>query len=112
MAFAAGGAAQEPFERGGRQAGERTRLAVSWYSRQNSAWSPGDGHTAVADSGAIVYMSASRHRRRRRVHRKIPRGTLLKVGDVIMVEIQKVEPERGRISVGEMGVYPGGRGCI
>jgi uncharacterized protein len=31
---------------------------------------------------------------------KIPHGTLLKVGDIIDVEILKIEPERGRISLG------------
>jgi len=35
------------------------------------------------------------------LHRsQIPRGVLVKVGDVIEVEIQKVEAERGRISLG------------
>jgi uncharacterized protein len=31
---------------------------------------------------------------------KIPHGTLLKVGDIVDVEILKIEPERGRISLG------------
>ena len=31
---------------------------------------------------------------------KIPNGTVLKVGDIINVEIQKIETERGRISLG------------
>jgi uncharacterized protein len=30
----------------------------------------------------------------------IPHGTLLKVGDIIDLEILKIEPERGRISLG------------
>ncbi len=35
------------------------------------------------------------------LHRtQIPNGTVLKVGDIIDVEIQKIEPERGRISLG------------
>ncbi|HKJ39392.1 MAG TPA: Tex family protein, partial [Anaerolineales bacterium] len=35
------------------------------------------------------------------LHRsQIPNGTILKVGDIIDVEIQKIEPERGRISLG------------
>ena len=31
---------------------------------------------------------------------QIPPGTLLKVGDIIDLEILKIEPERGRISLG------------
>ena len=31
---------------------------------------------------------------------QIPHGTLLKVGDIIDLEILKIEPERGRISLG------------
>jgi uncharacterized protein len=35
------------------------------------------------------------------LHRtQIPHGTVLKVGDIIDVEIQKIEVERGRISLG------------
>jgi uncharacterized protein len=35
------------------------------------------------------------------LHRtQIPNGTILKVGDILEVEIQKIEPERGRISLG------------
>jgi protein Tex len=35
------------------------------------------------------------------LHRsQIPRGTILAVGDVLEVEILKIEPERGRISLG------------
>jgi uncharacterized protein len=35
------------------------------------------------------------------LHRtQIPFGTVLKVGDIIDVEIQKIEIERGRISLG------------
>jgi uncharacterized protein len=35
------------------------------------------------------------------LHRtQIPNGTILKVGDIIDVEIQKIEAERGRISLG------------
>jgi uncharacterized protein len=35
------------------------------------------------------------------LHRtQIPNGTVLKVGDIIDVEIKKIEPERGRISLG------------
>ncbi|KAF0108838.1 MAG: hypothetical protein FD146_724 [Anaerolineaceae bacterium] len=33
---------------------------------------------------------------------QIPHGTLLKVGDIIDVEILKIEPERGRISLGQV----------
>jgi uncharacterized protein len=33
---------------------------------------------------------------------QIPHGTLLKVGDIIDVEILKIEPERGRISLGQI----------
>ena len=31
---------------------------------------------------------------------QIPRGTILKVGDIIEIEIMKIEAERGRISLG------------
>ena len=35
------------------------------------------------------------------LHRtQIPNGTVLKVGDIIDVEIQKIETERGRIGLG------------
>jgi uncharacterized protein len=52
----------------------------------------------VVDFGAFVDIGVKQDGL---LHRsQIPRGTLLKVGDVIMVEIQKVEPERGRIGLG------------
>ena len=31
---------------------------------------------------------------------QIPHGTVLKVGDILDVEILKIEPERGRIGLG------------
>lgn len=41
------------------------------------------------------------------LHRsQIPRGQNLKVGDIVEVEIQKVEPERGRISLGWTETQP------
>jgi uncharacterized protein len=39
---------------------------------------------------------------------QIPHGTLLKVGDIINVEILKIEPERGRISLGWASPRNGG----
>ena len=52
----------------------------------------------VVDFGAFVDIGVKQDGL---LHRsQIPRGTLLKVGDVITVEIQKIEPERGRIGLG------------
>jgi uncharacterized protein len=52
----------------------------------------------VVDFGAFVDIGVKQdgllHKSR------IPHGTLLKVGDIIDVEILKIEPERGRISLG------------
>jgi uncharacterized protein len=39
---------------------------------------------------------------------RIPHGTLLKVGDIIDLEILKIEPERGRISLGWVSSRDGG----
>ncbi len=39
---------------------------------------------------------------------QIPYGTLLKVGDIIDLEILKIEPERGRISLGWASARAGG----
>jgi uncharacterized protein len=39
---------------------------------------------------------------------QIPHGTLLKVGDIIELEILKIEPERGRISLGWASPGEGG----
>ncbi len=52
----------------------------------------------VVDFGAFVDIGVKQDGL---LHRsQIPRGQLLKVGDVILVEIQKVEAERGRIGLG------------
>jgi protein Tex len=52
----------------------------------------------VVDFGAFVDIGVKQDGL---LHRsQIPPGTQLKVGDVIEVEIQKVDPERGRISLG------------
>lgn len=52
----------------------------------------------VVDFGAFVDIGVKNDGL---LHRsQIPRGQSLRVGDVIEVEIQKVEPERGRISLG------------
>ena len=52
----------------------------------------------VVDFGAFVDIGVKQdgllHKSR------IPHGTLLKVGDIIDLEILKIEPERGRISLG------------
>ncbi len=51
----------------------------------------------VVDFGAFVDIGVKHDGL---LHRsQIPSGTVLKVGDVIEVEIQKVEAERGRISL-------------
>jgi len=55
----------------------------------------------VVDFGAFVDVGVKNDGL---LHRsKLPRGTRLQVGDVIDVEILKVEPERGRISLGWPG---------
>lgn len=52
----------------------------------------------VVDFGAFVDIGVKQDGL---LHRsQIPAGTLLQVGDVIEVEIHKIEPERGRISLG------------
>ncbi len=52
----------------------------------------------VVDFGAFVDIGVKQDGL---LHRsQIPRGTLLQVGDVIDVVVQKVEPDRGRISLG------------
>jgi protein Tex len=52
----------------------------------------------VVDFGAFVDIGVKQDGL---LHRsQIPPGTVLKVGDVIEVAIQKVEIERGRISLG------------
>jgi protein Tex len=52
----------------------------------------------VVDFGAFVDIGVKQdgllHKSR------IPHGTLLKVGDIIDLEILKIEPERGRIGLG------------
>ena len=52
----------------------------------------------VVDFGAFVDIGVKNDGL---LHRsQIPRGQTLKVGDIIEVEVQKVEAERGRISLG------------
>jgi uncharacterized protein len=52
----------------------------------------------VVDFGAFVDIGVKQDGL---LHRsQIPFGTILKVGDVIEVEIQRIESERGRISLG------------
>jgi len=52
----------------------------------------------VVDFGAFVDIGVKQDGL---LHRsQIPHGTLLKVGDIIELEILKIEPERGRISLG------------
>ncbi len=52
----------------------------------------------VVDFGAFVDIGVKQDGLLHKSH--IPHGTLLKVGDIIDVEILKIEPERGRISLG------------
>jgi uncharacterized protein len=52
----------------------------------------------VVDFGAFVDIGIKQDGLLHKSH--IPHGTLLKVGDIIDVEILKIEPERGRISFG------------
>jgi uncharacterized protein len=55
----------------------------------------------VVDFGAFIDIGVKQDGL---LHRsQIPAGTLLQVGDVMGVEIQKVEIERGRISLGRKG---------
>jgi uncharacterized protein len=52
----------------------------------------------VVDFGAFVDIGVKHDGL---LHRsQIPSGTVLKVGDIIEVKILKIEPERGRISLG------------
>lgn len=52
----------------------------------------------VVDFGAFVDIGVKRDGL---LHKsQIPHGTLLKVGDIIDLDILKIEPERGRISLG------------
>jgi protein Tex len=52
----------------------------------------------VVDFGAFIDIGVKQDGL---LHRsQIPRGTILAVGDVLEVEILKIEPERGRISLG------------
>jgi len=52
----------------------------------------------VVDFGAFVDIGVKQDGL---LHRsQIPRGTVLKVGDILEVEILKIEPERGRIGLG------------
>jgi uncharacterized protein len=52
----------------------------------------------VVDFGAFVDIGVKHDGL---LHRsQLPRGTLLNVGDIIDVEVQTVEPERGRIGLG------------
>ena len=52
----------------------------------------------VVDFGAFVDIGVKQDGLLHRT--QIPHGTVLKVGDIINVEIQKIEIERGRISLG------------
>jgi uncharacterized protein len=52
----------------------------------------------VVDFGAFVDIGVKQDGLLHKSH--IPYGTLLKVGDIIDVEILKIEPDRGRISLG------------
>jgi uncharacterized protein len=52
----------------------------------------------VVDFGAFVDIGIKQDGLLHRT--QIPNGTLLKVGDIIDVEILKIEPERGRIGLG------------
>jgi uncharacterized protein len=52
----------------------------------------------VVDFGAFVDIGVKQDGLLHRT--QIPSGTLLKVGDILDVEILKIEPERGRISLG------------
>jgi len=52
----------------------------------------------VVDFGAFVDIGVKQDGLLHKSH--IPHGTLLKVGDIIDLEILKIEPERGRISLG------------
>lgn len=52
----------------------------------------------VVDFGAFVDIGVKQDGLLHRT--QIPSGTLLKVGDIIQVEVQRVETERGRISLG------------
>jgi uncharacterized protein len=55
----------------------------------------------VVDFGAFIDIGVKQDGL---LHRsQIPRGTMLKVGDIIEIQIQKVEAERGRISLGWPG---------
>jgi uncharacterized protein len=52
----------------------------------------------VVDFGAFVDIGVKQEGL---LHRsRVPRGVTLRVGDIITVEIQQVEPERGRIALG------------
>jgi uncharacterized protein len=52
----------------------------------------------VVDFGAFVDIGVKQDGL---LHRsQIPSGTVLQVGDILQVEIQKIEVERGRISLG------------
>jgi uncharacterized protein len=56
----------------------------------------------VIDFGAFVDIGVKQDGL---LHRsQIPQGTLLGVGDIIEIEIMKVEAERGRISLGWPGM--------
>ena len=52
----------------------------------------------VVDFGAFIDIGIKQDGLLHRT--QIPNGTVLKVGDIIDVEIQKIETERGRISLG------------
>jgi uncharacterized protein len=52
----------------------------------------------VVDFGAFVDIGVKQDGLLHRT--QIPSGTLLKVGDILDVEILKIEPERGRVSLG------------
>jgi protein Tex len=53
----------------------------------------------VVDFGAFIDIGVKQDGL---LHRsQIPPGTLLQIGDILEVEIQKVEIERGRISLGK-----------
>jgi uncharacterized protein len=52
----------------------------------------------VVDFGAFIDIGVKQDGLLHRT--QIPRGTVLQVGDIVNVEIQKIEIERGRIALG------------
>ncbi len=60
----------------------------------------------VVDFGAFVDIGVKQDGLLHKSH--IPHGTLLKVGDILDLEILKIEPERGRISLGWVSSHDSG----